>query len=202
VLGRLRPIVEAVWQGPARFLVRRGVSPNTVTVVGTVGVVASALAFFPRGGMFLFWGAVAVTFFVVTDMLDGTMARLAGRETKVGAFLDSTLDRVADAAIFGALSWAFLDVHRPTALAGLIALAFGSVVPYARAKAESLGVDARGGIAERGDRIFLVLIAAAAVGLGLPWQVLTVTFIVLGLASFVTVIQRTMSVVRAESPGA
>jgi phosphatidylglycerophosphate synthase len=86
----------------ARGLVRLGVSPDVVTLLGTFGVCAGALAFYPRGEFF--WGTVVITAFVFSDLVDGTMARMTERSSRWGAFLDSTLDRLGDAAIFGGLA--------------------------------------------------------------------------------------------------
>lgn len=197
MLSRLRPFMAKVLNAPARLLLRMGIHPNAVTIFGAVGVIASALWFFPQGGIMLFWGVIACTVFSMTDMLDGTMARLSGKTSRLGAYLDSLLDRVADAAIFGAVVWAFHVVDEPTALAALVAMAMGTFVPYARARAEGLGIDARGGIAERGDRLVIGGIATAAVGLGAPLWILTGTFWLLALAAAFTVAQRTWIVVRA-----
>jgi len=197
MFGKLRPVMAAIWKAPARGLLALGVHPNAVTVTGTVGVVAAALWFFPQRGTMLFWGVMVVTFFLITDMLDGTMARLGNKSSRLGAFLDSTLDRVADAAIFGALVWAFMDADQATALAALVCLAVGSFVPYARARAESLGVDASRGIAERADRLVIALTAVGLVGLGLPLAVLTWTLWALAVAAAATVVQRTWAVVVA-----
>lgn len=145
----------------------------------------------------LFWGVIVIGFFVMTDMLDGTMARLSGKESRLGAFLDSTLDRAADAAIFGALVWAFRVEDQNTALAALMCLTVGSLVPYARAKAESLGIEAKMGIAERSDRLVIGLTATGLVGLGLPLWVLTWALTLLAAAALVTVGQRTWAVVKA-----
>ncbi len=197
MLGRLRPWVAKVWRAPAAGLVKLGVHPNAVTITGTVGAVAAAVWFFPQGGIMLFWGVVVITVFASTDMLDGTMARLSGKSSRLGAYLDSTLDRVADAAIFGALMWGFLDVDRHTALAALFAMMLGTLVPYARARAEGLGIEAKGGIAERPDRLAIGGVAAAAVGLGAPLWILTATLWLLAAAAPFTVVQRTLMVVRA-----
>lgn len=197
MFGSLRPVMAAIWKAPARGLLALGVHPNAVTITGTVGVVAAALWFFPQRGSMLFWGVMVVTFFLITDMLDGTMARLGNKSSRLGAFLDSTMDRVADAAIFGALVWAFMDIDRHTALAALVCLAVGSIVPYARARADSIGVDASMGIAERADRLVVGLTAAGLVGLGLPLAVLTWTLWALALAAAITVGQRTLAVVKA-----
>ncbi|GIG54654.1 phosphatidylinositol phosphate synthase [Demequina activiva] len=197
MFGKLRPLMAAIWQAPAKGLLSMGVHPNAVTIAGTIGVVFGACFFFPQGGAMLFWGVLVITFFVITDMLDGTMARLSGKTSRLGAYLDSTLDRVADAAIFGALVWSFRVDEPATSLAALLCLAFGSFVPYARAKAESLGVEASGGIAERSDRLVIALVATGLVGLGLPVWVLTWTLFLLAVLAAITVVQRTMAVVRA-----
>lgn len=197
MFGRLRPWVAKAWRAPAAGLVKLGVHPNAVTIAGTVGAVAAALIFFPRGTSGLLWGTALVTLFAMTDMLDGTMARLSGKSSRLGAFLDSTLDRVADAAVFGALMWGMLDESRITSLAALFALLFGTFVPYARARAEGLGIEAKGGIAERPDRLIIGGIAAVAVGLGAPLAVLTWTLWALALAAAITVVQRTLMVVKA-----
>ena len=197
MFGKLRPLMAAIWKAPARALLALGVHPNVMTLVGTAGVVFGALFFFPKGGMALFWGVMVITFFVLTDMLDGTMARLGNKASRLGAFLDSTMDRIADAAIFFALAWAFVDVDRVTAVAAVVCLAIGSLVPYARARAESVGVEAKGGLAERSDRLVISLTATGLVGLGLPLWVLTWTLWLLVLLAAITVVQRILIVVRA-----
>lgn len=197
MLGRLRPWVAKVWRAPAALLTKLGVHPNAVTITGTVGAVAAALIFFPRGSDGLLWGTIFITIFAMTDMLDGTMARLSGKSSRLGAFLDSTLDRVADAAIFGALMWGFLDESRITSLAALFAMLLGTFVPYARARAEGLGIDAKVGIAERPDRLAIGGVAAVIVALGAPLAVLTWTLWALAAMAAITVVQRTWVVVRA-----
>jgi CDP-diacylglycerol--glycerol-3-phosphate 3-phosphatidyltransferase len=197
MLGKLRPLAAAFWKAPASALLRAGVHPNAMTIVGTVGVVFGAVFFLPQRGSMLFWGVMVIVFFAMTDMLDGTMARMSGKESRLGAFLDSTLDRAADAAIFGALMWAFRVVDPNTALAALMCLTVGSLVPYARAKAESLGIEAKMGIAERSDRLLIGLTATGLVGLGLPLWVLTWALTLLAVAAFITVGQRTWAVVKA-----
>lgn len=197
MFGKLRPMMAAVWKAPASALVGAGVHPNAMTIAGTIGVVFGAVFFLPQRGTMLFWGVVVISFFVMTDMLDGTMARMSGKESRLGAFLDSTLDRAADAAIFGALMWAFRVVDPNTALAALMCLTIGSLVPYARAKAESLGIEAKMGIAERSDRLVIGLTATGLVGLGLPLWVLTWALTLLAAAALITVGQRTWAVVKA-----
>ncbi len=197
MFGKLRPLMGALWKAPAQGLLKLGVHPNVMTLVGTAGVVFGALFFFPKGGVALFWGVMVITFFVLTDMLDGTMARLGNKASRLGAFLDSTMDRIADAAIFFALAWSFVDEHRLTAVAAAVCMAVGSLVPYARARAESVGVQAKGGLAERSDRLVISLTATGLVGLGLPLWVLTWTLWLLVLLAAITVVQRILIVVRA-----
>jgi CDP-diacylglycerol--glycerol-3-phosphate 3-phosphatidyltransferase len=183
----------------ARALVALGISPDVVTLVGTLGVVVGALAFYPRGE--LFWGTIVITAFVFSDTLDGIMARLTNRASAWGAFLDSTLDRVGDAAVFGGLVLYFAGVGRDAVMAGLAlaCLVLGQVVSYARARAEGLGMTADVGIAERADRLVTVLVTTGLVGLPglhLPLVVLKVVLTLLAVASLITVVQRMLTVRR------
>lgn len=176
----------------AQFLLRRGVGPDTVTLVGTLGVVVSALVLFPRGDFF--WGTIAVSSFVFSDLLDGTMARLSGKVSKWGAFLDATMDRFGDAAIFGGLAYYFAWVHdRPMFILALICLVSGAVTSYARAKAESLGYECAVGVVERGERLVASLVATGLAGLGVPF-VQAVALWGLAIGSTVTVVQRILYV--------
>jgi len=198
VLRRLRAGMARVMTPPADALLRLGVSPDAVTVVGTLVVVVTALWAFPTGHLFA--GAIVIGLFALTDALDGTMARRSGRSGPWGAFLDSTLDRFADGAIFAGLVLWYTGGgdDRLTAVLALACLVLGSIVPYARARAEGLGMTASGGIAERADRLALVLVATFAVGVGAPTVVLTVVLGLLALASAVTIVQR-MSKVHAQA---
>lgn len=180
----------------ARFLLRLGLTPDAVTIIGTLGVCAGALIGYPMGQ--LFWGTVIITLFVFGDMLDGIMARLLDRNSTWGAFLDSTLDRVADSAVFVGLAlWYFLGADDPlTALLALACLVTGSLVSYVRAKAEGLGVRASGGIAERADRLLITLIVTGLVGLGAPDITLTIALGVLVVLCTITIVQRIVAVHR------
>lgn len=188
----------------AQLLLRLGVSPDAVTLVGTLGVCVGALAFYPRGE--LFWGTMVITAFVFSDMIDGLMARSLQRSSSWGAFLDSTLDRFGDAAVFAGLVlfYAFQDgdLERTIAVFALLCLVLGSIVSYARARAEGLGMTANVGIAERSDRLVSVLVTTGFVGLkdltgfGFPDQVLLVVLILLSIASLYTVAQRILVVRR------
>jgi CDP-diacylglycerol--glycerol-3-phosphate 3-phosphatidyltransferase len=200
VLNRLRGAMTRLFTPVADALLKRGVSPDAVTITGTLAVVVAALWLFPTGHFLA--GSLVIGLFVLTDSLDGVMARRAGRSGPWGAFLDSTLDRFGDAAIFtGMVLWFVGEGDSAwgvgTALACLV---LGSIVPYARARAEGLGMTAQVGIAERADRLAAVLVAALLVGVGLPQVVLVVVLGLLAVASLVTIVQR-MATVRRQAVG-
>jgi CDP-diacylglycerol--glycerol-3-phosphate 3-phosphatidyltransferase len=191
-----RGFFTALFTPLARWLLRMGVSPDAVTVIGTAGVVVGALVFYPLGQ--LFWGTVFITAFIFSDVLDGIMARMREVGSRWGNFLDSTLDRIADGALFaGVAVWFFTGgANVPVAVAAIVCLVLGMVVSYARAKAESLGFTANVGIAERAERLVSVLVVTGFTGLGLPEVVLLVTLLLLAVASLITVVQRVVSVRR------
>ncbi|WP_028932346.1 phosphatidylinositol phosphate synthase [Pseudonocardia spinosispora] len=179
-----------------RALVRWGVSPDLVTVLGTVGTVAAALLFIPSGH--LFTGACVVTAFVLFDLLDGAMARARGSGTPFGAVLDSTCDRIADGVLFAALTWFCLRLgDQPhTAIAAMLSLVAGQVVSYLKARAEAGGLSAQGGLVERAERLILALLGTALEGLGVPGA-LAVSLWLLAVGSVVTLGQRLVSVHRS-----
>lgn len=189
MLRVLRPLVARLLDPLGRVLARVGVGPNWVTLAGAAGVVASALTFYPRGELLL--GTVAVTFFVLFDMLDGAVARAHGDDSRWGAFLDSTLDRLSDAAIFsGLLLWFAGDGRdQPMALLVLYCLISGFGVSYIKARAEGLGVGCDVGMAERTERLIIVLVAVGLYGMGVPY-VLVGGLWLLALLSTVTIGQR------------
>lgn len=198
MLERFRQFWTGLLSPIANGLLRLGVSPDAVTLVGTLGVCAGALVFFPRGQ--LGTGVLVVTAFVFADLIDGYMARASGRSSAWGAFLDSTLDRFGDAAIFGGLVLFFTrsDETLLAALA-LYCLVMGSITSYARARAESLGMRASVGVAERADRLVAILVMTAfSDWLDLP-VLLTATLWALAAASTITVVQRVV-VVRRQAP--
>lgn len=197
-----RALFTRIFTPVAGLLLRLGISPDVVTLVGTLGVSAGAVIFFPRGQLLI--GVLVITTFVFSDTVDGIMARLSGRSSVWGAYLDSTLDRVGDAAVFGGLVLYFANGHADLGLRwsrvgealALACLALGSVVSYARARAEGLGMRADVGIAERADRLVATLLAAGFVGWFLPDGVLVATLGLLAVASLVTVVQRILLVRR------
>lgn len=190
MLERFRGFWTALLAPIAKLLLRLGVSPDAVTLVGTLGVCAGALVFFPQG--MLFTGVMVITAFVFSDLLDGHMARVSGRTSPFGAFLDSTLDRVGDGAIFAGLALYFAgpgesDLYLTLSL---VCLVMGSVTSYARSRAESLGFQAKVGIAERADRLVICLVAT---GLGALFNVPALMYAALwflAVASTITVGQR------------
>ena len=203
MLERFRQFWTNVWAPLGNLLLRLGVSPNTVTLVGTLGVCAGAVICFPQG--WLLAGVIVITAFVFSDMIDGYMARTSGQLSPYGAFLDSTLDRVGDAAIFGGLAMYYVgpgDSEWKAAVA-IYCLTMGSVTSYARARAESLGMQAKVGIAERSDRLVAILFMTGLADLlrhlgvadGVLWLI-PITLGLLAVASTITVIQRILVVRR------
>jgi CDP-diacylglycerol--glycerol-3-phosphate 3-phosphatidyltransferase len=192
---------KAFWQGVmlapfVNLFIRLGISPDVITVVGTVGASAGALVFFPQG--MLWQGVLVVTAFVFSDLIDGAMARKLGRASNFGAFLDSTLDRVADAALFGGmvLFFAWQAEDRLYLVVTLVCLVMGSVTSYARAKGEQLGYDAKTGLAERPDRLVGLLVPAFFGDLfGVP-VIYEVALWLIAVLSTITVIQRILKVRR------
>ncbi|MHB8452750.1 MAG: phosphatidylinositol phosphate synthase [Mycobacteriales bacterium] len=176
-------------------LARSGVSPDVVTIVGTIGVAGGALGFFTRGVFFL--GTVVVTVFVFSDLLDGALARARGDAGPWGAFLDSTMDRVGDGAVFGSLVFYYAGRGHSLPLAGaaLATLVGGFVTSYAKARAESLGLSCNVGFAERAERLIIVLVAAGLYGLGVPYLLPAALWFLAGATAF-TVAQRLVEVHR------
>jgi len=190
VLNLLRaPIAKAI--APlGRSLAKAGVTPDMVTIVGTIGATASALIFFTHGRFFS--GTLLVWAFVMFDMVDGAVARIGGLTTRFGAVLDSSCDRIADAAVFGSLAWWFARNDHPQLLAAsLLCLVLGSLTSYIRARAEGMGMTASVGIAERAERLIIVLVGTGLTGwpFRVPY-VQAVALWVLVAASAVTVVQR------------
>ena len=190
-----RKLASGVIEPPARLLLRFHVSPDAVTVFGTVGAVAAALLCFPDGRFGL--GVLLIAIFATSDLIDGTMARISGTSGPWGNFLDATLDRVADGAIFGGLVlWGALNGDAMTTAAATLALVTGQVTSYAKARAEAVGATANVGIAERAERLVLVLLAALLAGFGVPYVLPAALWIIGGLG-IITIIQR-MVVVRRQ----
>ena len=194
MLNVLRPALSRLLTPVAEALARTPVTPNSITITGTAGVVAGALWLFPTGHLFA--GTMVCTGFVLADMLDGVLARVKGTTGAFGAFLDSTLDRVGDAAVFAGLT-IYLARHRQDALAcvALFCLVAGALISYAKARAEGLGIPCDVGFAERTERMLLALVPAGLTGLGVPY-VLPIGLWALAALSVVTFGQRVAAVRR------
>ena len=190
-----RPIVAKVIEPLVATLARRGVTPDAVTIIGTVGAVVGSVALFATGH--LFWGTVVVTISVLLDLLDGALARARGGGSVFGAVLDSAGDRISDAAIFGALVWWYSGAghNRLLVLLALLCLVLGVLTSYVKARAEGVGLSCDVGIVERLERLLLVLFGTGLSGIGVPYA-LQVGLWVLLAGSAVTVCQRIVEVHR------
>ena len=191
----LKPAVTRLITPVAAFALRIGITPNAVTWVGAVGVIASALFFYPRGDFFN--GTAVIAFFALSDLFDGTMARISkAGASKWGSFLDSTIDRVTDSAILLGVSIYLINNDDQLSFVVIATLVTGMLVPYIRAKAESFGVECSGGIAERTERLIMAMSAIALDGLGVPYVLAGGMWLLAGLGA-VTVVQRMLIVRKA-----
>ena len=191
----LKPAVTRLITPVASFALRIGITPNAVTWVGAIGVIASALYFYPRGDFFL--GTAVISVFAISDLFDGTMARISKLgASKWGSFLDSTIDRLTDSSILLGVSIYLIDQEDPLSFVVILTLVTGMLVPYIRAKAESFSIVCTGGIAERTERLIMAMSAIALDGLGVPY-VLAAGMWLLAVLGLVTVVQRMLIVSKA-----
>ena len=183
-----KPAVVRLISPTARGLLRIGLTPNSVTTIGAIGVIATSLIAYPNGH--LFGGTVAICCLALSDLFDGTMARLSQQgPSRWGGFLDSTIDRVTDSAIaFGLLIY-LANNSDALSYVLLVSIVSGFLVSYIRAKAESLQIECKGGFAERTERLIILLTAIGFTGLGV-YYILTVGIWALAVASVATVLQR------------
>ena len=178
-----------------KILIKLRISANLISTIGGVGSTISALYFFPKGEFFT--GVLWVAGFVIFDLFDGAVARSSSKGvSKWGAVLDSTLDRLSDAAIFiGALLF-FIENDDPLVPLIIIAAVAAFMVSYIKARAESLNIMCDGGIAERSERLIIALVAYALHGLEVAYA-MTIGIWVLVLLSMITVAQRMLMVYKA-----
>ncbi|CAB4697711.1 MAG: CDP-alcohol phosphatidyltransferase family protein [Actinobacteria bacterium] len=175
-------------------LLRIGISANAITAIGALGTIISALVTYTNGHFFV--GTLLIIFFVLFDLLDGTIARLSQKGSNSwGALLDSTLDRLTDALILGSITWYLIKIEDPIVPILLIATVLGFLISYIKARSESLGIPCNGGFAERTERLIIVLATTGLAGLGIPY-VLGIGFWILAIASVITVFQRLTIVYR------
>jgi CDP-diacylglycerol--glycerol-3-phosphate 3-phosphatidyltransferase len=196
IQNRFKAPVTALITPSCRFLLRIGITANWLTFIGAIGSSISALYFFSKGDFFL--GTILVSLFALSDLFDGTMARLSELgTTKWGALIDSTLDRVTDAAIYaGVISYAISSDNTNLALLALLALITGALIPYIRAKAESLGIACSVGIAERAERLIIILTATGLYGLGVNIA-LVGGLLLINILGLITIVQRLLVVSRS-----
>jgi CDP-diacylglycerol--glycerol-3-phosphate 3-phosphatidyltransferase len=194
--ARLKPAVTRVITPVAAVALRMGITPNAVTWTGAIAVVTSALYFYPRGEFFI--GTVIICVMALSDLFDGTMARLSQKgSSKWGGFLDSTIDRITDSAILVGMSIYLIDKEDPLVIVVIVTLVTGILVPYIRAKAECFGIECSGGIAERTERLIISLAAIGFEGLGIPYT-LSIGMWLLAVLGTYTVLQRMLIVKRAK----
>ncbi len=191
----LKPAVTRLITPVASAALRIGITPNGVTWVGAIGVIASALIFYPRGDFFL--GTAVIAVFALSDLFDGTMARISkAGASKWGSFLDSTIDRITDSSILLGLAVYLINKDDRLSTVVLVTLVTGLLVPYIRAKAESFAIECTGGIAERTERLIIAMSAIALEGLHVPF-VLAIGMWLLAVLGSITVVQRMLIVRRA-----
>ncbi len=166
ISAHLKPQVTRLINPVVKLAVRVGITANGVTIVGAIGTLASAFYFYPRGDLFI--GTLAICFFALSDLFDGAIARLTnGTGTAWGGFLDSTIDRVTDSAILIGVLLYMIDRDETVSILILISLVTGGLIPYIRAKAESMSIECSGGLAERTERVVISLTAIGLYGLGI-----------------------------------
>jgi len=183
----LRKPVSRVVDPVAVFLLRIGITPNGMTFFGSLGTSAMALWLWPQGEYF--WGTMGVIAFIFSDLLDGTMARISKKSSQWGAFFDSTIDRVVDVALIGALLLSLLKNDDLLALVAFAALMGGFLVSYVKARAQALSLECDGGFAERAERVIILLTAVGFAGLGVPY-ILAIGIWILAITSLATFVFR------------
>ena len=187
----LRKPVSRVVDPVAVLLLRIGITPNGMTFFGSLGTSAMALWLWPQGEYF--WGTMGVIAFIFSDLLDGTMARISKKSSQWGAFFDSTIDRVVDVALIGALLLSLLKTDDRLALVAFAALIGGFLVSYVKARAQALGLECDGGFAERAERVIILLTAVGFAGLGIPY-ILAIGIWILAISSLATFVFRVYQV--------
>jgi len=188
ISSSLKPAVTRLINPVARLAIRLGVTPNGVTVIGALGVIASSAYFFTRESYFT--GSLVVAFFALSDLFDGAIARISERGPSAwGGFLDSTVDRITDFSITVSILIPLIRYNDKLAYLGLTTLVTGLLIPYIRAKAESFSIPCSIGIAERTERLIIILVAIGLHGLHIHFA-LAIGLWLLAVLGVITVIQR------------
>jgi len=179
----------------ADWLVRCRVHPNTITILGTIFMVAGGVLY---GTGHIMTGGWLLGITALTDVLDGMVARRSGKSSVFGAFLDSSLDRVADGAVLGGLAvfYALNPLHHsvPMVVVCLAGIIGAFMTSYTRARAEALGLDAKVGMLQRPERVVMLSVPQAFFGLTLNGWVLAIIINILTITAWITVVQRIMYV--------
>jgi CDP-diacylglycerol---glycerol-3-phosphate 3-phosphatidyltransferase len=184
--GKFRVAVDKAVKPVGDGLRKTGLSPDHLTVMGLLVAVAAAIAI---GAGELRLGLVLVILAALPDLFDGALAKASNTSSQRGAFFDSVIDRVTDALLFGGVAWYFASEESPhMAMLPFAVMALSSVISYQRAKAESLGLDAKGGLMERAERIILFCL-----GLLIPSLLIPILWIMLVLTA-ITAVQRFVKV--------
>jgi CDP-diacylglycerol---glycerol-3-phosphate 3-phosphatidyltransferase len=192
ISGSLKPTVTRLINPVARLALRIGLTPNSVTVLGAIGLVSCALYFYTNEDYFV--GTLVITVFALSDLFDGAMARISEQGSSLwGGFLDSTIDRITDSAIIIAILIPLISADDSLAVIGLMTLVTGLLIPYIRAKAESFNIQCSVGIAERTERLVILLTAIGLHGLGVTYA-LAIGLWLLAVLGVVTVFQRIRAV--------
>ena len=188
--GRWRANVERSLEPVGKALQRAGINADVLTVIGLCFAVGTAFLIASGQLVLAVFGVIATG---VPDILDGTVARHAGRAGPRGAFLDSVFDRMADAVLFGGVAWFLAGEGTYLPMLAFSALALSMLISYERAKAESLGFTAKGGIMERAERLVLLSV-------GLAFDVLVPVLWIMIALSGITAVHRFVKVWRQASP--
>ena len=186
--SKARDIGKLIATPFAKVFIKLGFSPDLVTLFGTLGVVVSSIVFFSQGEFLA--GSILFAMFVGLDAVDGTVARFLNRNSKWGAFFDSVLDRIADGVVLGSLAFYFAKAGEETYfILSLVALLASEIVSYTKARAEGLGLNCDTGLAERPERVIIIVAGTFLTGLGIN-PVLEISIWLLTIVSIITVIQR------------
>lgn len=214
MLEHLRAPFKKLIEPLAKALISIGLTADAVTVIGTIGTIVVAFVTGITG--WLFAGAVVLTLLVLADSLDGSIAKLTTGDTQFGAFLDSTLDRIADWALLAGVIVFFIlhadwwyDISRSSpdyiswvgVGAAMVSMMTSFVTSYARARAESVGFEVKNGIATRADRLVIILVGMAITGLTHHGLWLAIDMVLLAVLGVVTVFQRVLEARRQMTSG-
>jgi CDP-diacylglycerol--glycerol-3-phosphate 3-phosphatidyltransferase len=185
---KAKNISTAIAHPFALLFIKLKISADVITFVGTIGVSISSIIYFSRGEFLI--GSLLFTFFVGFDALDGTMARMLNKKSKWGAFFDSVMDRIADGVVIASIGFYFISQEEILLfIVSLVALISSEIVSYTKARAEGLGLNCDTGIAERPERVFIIIFGTLLSGLGIltaiQWSIWF-----LAIVSVITVIQR------------